>query len=279
MSKSEKATAPAVIETAPADVSVVSTRAERTAHLLKSNEAILDTIADQLRDCKGWQDFGAIAASRMHAQGVERALFIAYAKLGGVDFTNDPALVKAETRDAICAGIRDQYIATEPTLRYRRGEKDALLVMAKDDPRPADVTVSATAACVPHTSIAHLKTKDKALWEAMTAFRKRIDGRVRVMYSSFFDAGRAQRKGAQVDALYSADEAERVQAEKEKSDKSATRAKAKPLNIAALAALIDNVIDQIDTSVKARVIKAPLAQAVADHLIAARAATGIKAKA
>jgi len=257
----------------------LSTRAERATEILVANGKVLDTVISWLKDCQSWQDFGSLAAVRFDSHKAERALFTAYAKANGVDFNGDPANVSDEVRDAICAGIRDQYIATALPIRYKRGDNGALLLMDASDPRPADVTVKATEACVAHTSYAHLKSKDKPVWEALTAYRKRIDGRTRVMWSSFFDAGREARKAAAIDSLYSADETERMEAEKVKAEKSATRAKAKPINIAALAALIDNVIDQIDKAKTAKTIKAPLAQAVADHLIAARAATGIKAKA
>ncbi|MEI6481818.1 MAG: hypothetical protein WCO62_00265 [Betaproteobacteria bacterium] len=279
MNSSNVVAASAAVVSAPADVVVVSSKAERIALFNETGQKIAEAVSTALSTCKSWQDFGSLAAVRFDSHKAERALFIAYAHSRGVDFDGDPANVKDAVRDAICAGIRDQYIATALRVRYKRGDNGALLVMEASDPRPADVTIAATDACISHTSYAHLKLKDKPVWEALTAYRKRIDGRTRVMWSSFFDAGREARKAAAIDSLYSADETERMEAEKAKAEKSATRAKAKPLNVAALAALIDNVIDQIDKAKTAKTIKAPLAQAIADLLIAARAATGIKAKA
>jgi len=294
MSKSKKATASAVIETASAvtvdaasAVVVVSTaqgydsrKADAAGRFVDLNKAVGEAVSAALGACAGWRDFGALAAGRLDSQGDERRAFMAYAKANGVDFTDEPSKVSEETRDAICDGIRDHYIQNEPPRRYKRAEEgDALLVMDAEDPRPADVTVSATTACVPATSIKYLQKKDKPYWEALTAFRKAIDLRTRVRYFSFFRDGREARKAAMDAALYSADDTVRANAAAAKANKSARRKTATPLKIDALAALIDSVIDQIDVAKAAKSVDSSLAQAVADLLIAARKATGVAIKA
>jgi len=279
MNSSNVVAASAAVVSAPADVVVVSSKAERIALFNETSQKIADAVSAALSTCKSWQDFGALAASRFESQAGERAYFMAHAKAWGVDFADNPAKVTQEVRNAIVAGFVDHYVSTEPSVRYKRGDNGALLVMEAGDPRPADVTIAATEACVSHTVYAAKKKTDRPTWDALTAFRKRVDGRARVRYHDLFKMARAQVKVDGIEALYNPDGDVRDVAEKAAAAKSATRGKAEPIKIDALAALIDEVIDLVDEAKKAKTIKAALAQAVADLLIEARLATGVKAKA
>ena len=279
MTSSNVVSAPADVVSAPADVVVVSSKAERIALFNETSRKVAEAVSAALSTCKSWQDFGALAASRFESQAGERAHFMAHAKARGVDFADDPAKVTKEVRDAIVAGFVDHYVSTEPAVRYKRGDNGALLVMDELDFRGADVRIAATEACVSHKVYAALQKTDAPKWKALTAFRKRIDCRARVRYHDLFKMARAQAKVDQVEALYNPDGDVRDAAEKAAAANSATRSKAKPIQIEGLAALIDNVIDLIDAAKTAKTIKAPLAQAVADLLIEARKATGVEPKA